>query len=244
MKVSFVVLTWNRYKFLDKCLNALIPSIDDIGSSEIIVMDNGSTDDTNLILDKYKNHPNVTIIQRKHNHGLNSYKKLFRNAHGDYIVIVDDDVLEFPQGIDAIFVDYMITFPEYGFLALDVLQNQYTNGAKPEKKYYTEYMRNGKVIETGPTGGWCSCFRAKEYRKIRFRYELRYINMKYPEDALLVKLFDKVLGLKSGIIKDTYCFHACGPYYAKEYGHLHREIQKYRKSGLKEFVKAYKKYID
>ncbi|MBN2109286.1 MAG: glycosyltransferase family 2 protein [Deltaproteobacteria bacterium] len=244
MKLSFLILTSNRYKFLEKCIGALVKSIDNPNSCEIIVMDNGSTDDTSLVLTKFEHLPNLKVIKRKRNYGLNAYKKLFRAVSGENIVVVDDDVLEFPKGIDSIFSDYMGAFQDYGLLALNVVQNEHTNGAKPESNYYTEDIRKNRIVEKGPAGGWCTCFRLKDYKKIRLRFELTSLSMKQPHDGSLARLFAGKLNLKQGIIKQYYCFHACGPYYAKQYGHLDHEIEKYAKSGLPDFVDLYSQHRD
>ena len=242
MKFSFVVLTWNRKRFLEKCLTALAESIDDFGDSEIIVMDNGSTDGTPTFLSKYENDKRFRIIKLKKNYGLNSYKKLFNRAEGEYIVVVDDDVLAFPENIKTVFESYLSSFPDYGFLALDVVQNEHTNGAKPPPDFYVEVEREGKVVQTGQAGGWCACFRRKDYRKIKILFNLKNIDMKAGEDSLLSGLFSKWLKLKSGIIKGHFCFHASGPYYSREYGYLDRDIEKYKDAGLNSFVEAYEKY--
>jgi glycosyltransferase involved in cell wall biosynthesis len=242
MKFSFVLLTWNRYKFLEKCLEALINSIEKHDDSEVVVMDNGSTDKTHEILKRYHHSSLVRVILRKKNYGLNAYKRLFDEGKGEYIVIVDDDVLRFPPKLDLVFAEYMQAFPDYGFIALNVVQNEFTNGAKPGPECYTEETRNEKTIERGPTGGWCACFRKSDYQKVRLRLMFTNLNMKRSEDGFFVKNFKRKLSLKSGIIKDAVCFHASGPYYAKQYGHLDREIEKYSKSGLKSFVEDYQKY--
>ena len=244
MRTSFVILTWNRYKFLEKCLESLISSIENPTDCEIIIMDNGSTDATRDILKSYSDNKLLRIILRNKNYGLDAYKKLFSKAKGDLVVIVDDDVLEFPKNLDSIFIDYMQAFPDYGFIALNVIQNEFTNGAKPGPEHYTEETRNGKTIETGPTGGWCACFRRSDFRKLWFKFMFAKIDMKTSEDGLLASLFNRKLKLKSGIIKNEICFHASGPYYAKQYDHLDREIEKYANSGLQNFVDNYKKYYD
>jgi glycosyltransferase involved in cell wall biosynthesis len=244
IKTSFVILTWNRFKFLEKCLEALIASIADPDDCEVVIMDNGSTDGTLDVLKRYKNNKLVRVIFRKKNYGLNAYKKLFSYAKGEQIVIVDDDVLTFPKELDRIFTDYMQTFPHYGFIGLNVIQDEFTNGAKPGPEHYTDETINGKTIEHGPTGGWCACFRKKDYKKIWFRVLFADLSMKSSEDGFLAHNFQKRLGLKSGIIKNEICFHACGPYYAKQYGHLGREIEKYKQSGLQTFVDDYQKYYD
>jgi glycosyltransferase involved in cell wall biosynthesis len=242
IKVSFVVLTWNRYKFLEKCLAELVTSIKNLEDCEIIVMDNGSTDATPDVLNRYKNNKLFRIILRDKNYGVEAYKELFAKAKGNLIVIVDDDVLDFPEELDALFDDYMQTFPDYGFIALNVIQNEFTNGAKLGPEYYTEETRNGKIIEQGPAGGWCACLRKKDFRRVWLRFMFSKINMKQSEDGLLVDLFKRKLKLKSGLIRDAVCFHASGHYYAKQYDHLDREIEKYANSGLHDFVDMYNKY--
>jgi len=242
MKVSFVILSWNRYKFLDECLSALLPAIKNVDDAEVIVMDNGSTDNTHAILDKYDSNPIVKIVSRKKNYGLNAYKKLFRMAKGEYIIIVDDDVLSFPDGVDNIFIEYLKAFPDYGFLALNVIQNEFTLGAKPPIENYVEEIRGDKVIEKGPTGGWCACFERKNYNKIKLRFLFNDLNMAKGEDGLLVNLFSRKLKLKSGLIKNHYCLHACGPHYAKVYDHMDRELEKYKQAGLDAIVEEYKNY--
>lgn len=242
MKISFVILTWNRYKFLDKCLSELLPAIGTTHQSEVIVMDNGSTDLTSEVLEKYRTNPIVKIITRTKNYGLNAYKKLFAATKGEYIVIVDDDVLNFPENLSKLFIDYLNEFPDYGFIALNVVQNELTNGAKPTEEHYTPETRNGKHIEFGPTGGWCACFKKSNFNKIKLRFLFTNLNMAKSEDGLIASLFSKKLKLKSGIIKDHYCLHACGPHYAKEYGHLDREIEKYKTSGLHNMAEKYKNY--
>jgi len=244
MKMSFVILTWNRYQFLEKCLGALTKSITDIENSEIIVMDNGSTDNTKAVLAKYTENKLVRVISRDKNYGLNAYKKLFSYAKGKYITIVDDDVLAFPEGLDDIFIDYLQTFTNYGFLALNVIQNEFTNGAKPGPEHYKDETINGKTIEFGPTGGWCTCFRRSDYKKIWWDTLFTKWSMSNCEDGFISAAFWKKLKLKSGIIKNEIYFHASGPYYAKQYGHLDREIEKYRLSGLQTFVDTYQTYYE
>ena len=107
---------------------------------------------------------------------------------------------------------------------------------------YEEDRRGALVIERGPTGEWCSCFRARDYRKVKLRIMLAKLDMRTGEDGFLTKTFRMRLGLKAGIIRDAVCFHACGPYYAKQYGHLDREIEKYKQAGLDSFAEVYEKY--
>jgi glycosyltransferase involved in cell wall biosynthesis len=244
MKFSFVMLTWNRYRFLEKSLEALLGSIGDLSECEIIVLDNGSSDQTRDVLNRYKNESFFRVLARRQNHGLNAYKRLFGAALGEYIVDVDDDVLSFPTKCDHLFADYMETFPDYGYLALNVVQNEFTNGARPPLEEYTEDTRGGKTVLRGPTGGWCACFRRSDYRKLHKDFLSVELNMAYGEDTFLTEHLEAQLDLKSGIIRDAFCLHASGPCYAKQYGHLDREIEKYASANLDTFVEDYRNYRD
>jgi glycosyltransferase involved in cell wall biosynthesis len=226
---------------LEKCLDTLVANIADRANCEIIVMDNASSDSTRELLETRSGNPLIRAVFLEKDRGLNAYKQLFRMAQGDYMVTVDDDVIEFPPQVDRIFSEYMELFPDYGYLALNVVQNEFTNGAKPGPERYSGITRQGKVVEDGPTGGWCSCFRRRDYEKIRLLLKFFPLSMKHPEDGFLVRNFRTRLRLKSGIIRDAACLHACGPYYAKLFGNLDREIHKYSRSGLNSLAQQYQK---
>ncbi|MCG8706887.1 glycosyltransferase family 2 protein [Brenneria sp. 4F2] len=243
MKYSFVILTWNRSPMLKVCLENLVKSIDDKKNSEIIIYDNSSPDDTMLVINdfenKHKNDISIKVIKGAENVGLRAYKELFSLAAGDYIIEVDDDILEFPKSVDSVFFNYLSVFKDYGYLALDVVQNEFTTGAKPSLDKYKIIKKDGMVVEKGPTGGWCTGFRRKDYRKIKFIFDFfDHYNFKHGEDGFLCKLF-RLIGKKSGIISGIKCFHATGPHYSKVYGLLDRDIEKYSLSGRKDLVDWY-----
>jgi glycosyltransferase involved in cell wall biosynthesis len=227
---------------LSLCLEKLIANIAEPEQCEIIVMDNGSTDETPAVLERFRSNPMVRILRRPKNEGLEAYKRLFAEAKGELMSTVDDDVLEFPVGLDRIFADYLSTYTDYGYLALNVVQDEHTNGAKFGAERYTEDVRDGKVVEYGPAGGWCACFRRRDYRRIRWTLLLRRLNMRRSEDGYLIAQMRRFLHLKCGIIRNAVCLHACGPYYARLYGHLEREVEKYSNSGLPDFADRYRNF--
>lgn len=246
MRTSFVILTWNRGEMLPVCLEALYHAINDKKQSEIIIFNNASTDNTQTTLaaykEKYQSNISIKIINNDKNLGLSAYQRLMPMAKGDYIIEVDDDVLEFPKAVDDIFVKYLNTFKKFGFLCLDVVKNEHTNGAKPPESEYTDISVDGLTVQIGPTGGWCAGFRRKDYRIISWFFEkFTKLSFNNGEDAVISRYFRR-LGKKSGVIKDVKCFHAVGPYYAKQYSSLDRDIEKYETAGITYLSDEYKSH--
>ena len=86
--VSFIILNWNGRRRLEKCLASIVkikyPSI------EIVVVNNGSTDDSSYFIEKY--YPEITIIELKKNVGYARGKNIgVSKAKGKYILSLDND---------------------------------------------------------------------------------------------------------------------------------------------------------
>jgi glycosyltransferase involved in cell wall biosynthesis len=97
MKLSIIVPIYNVAPYLRKCVDSLL--VQDITDYEIILVDDGSTDDSGAIADEILNAHSQSPIahcQIKVVHQLNSGLSAARNsginvATGDYILFVDSD---------------------------------------------------------------------------------------------------------------------------------------------------------
>ena len=176
--------------------------------------------------------PNVQIVLSQKNLRLNAYKPLFGLARGKFIVDLDDDIIEFPNGFDKTIVEYFDAFPDYGFIGLNVVCNEKTNGHKPGSECYKLDVRGERVIEEGPVGGWCAAFRRSHFRLFRLFFNMLNLSIARVEDGVLSGFLHVLLRKRQGIIRDAVCLHATGPYYAREFGLLQREAEKYQAAGL------------
>lgn len=231
---SILLLTWNRAPMLETCLRELFASLSTSISREIVLMNNGSTDETPAILAQYNDRPDVRIVNLSENRGLAAYKKLFGMASGRIMIEVDDDVLRFPKDFDRTLVDYLDALPDYGYLALNVVQDESTDGAKPSIAHYRDDVRGDRVVEEGPTGGWCSAFRRRHYRLFRPLIAMLHLSMARCEDGVLMACMQKILRKRVGLVKNAVCLHATGRAYAERYGLLKREVEKYTLGELPE----------
>jgi len=199
-------------------------------------MDNGSTDRTGQILDRFEGKRDTRIIRNRKNYKLAAYKRLFDLAKGKVIVEIDDDVLEFPKGFDKTICEYLSRFPDYGYIGLDVVQNEKTHGARLEPEQYTTVNRDGFELDDGPTGGWCTGFWRRDWWLLRPFTMFLSFPYKHPEDGCICLLMSMFLRKKHGLIKNAKCLHACGPVYAAEVGLLEREREKYVEGGAADCV--------
>ena len=240
--VSIVMLTWNREKSLAMSLKAMYASLDDSLTHEIFIQNNASTDNTEKLLAQYSGKKETTVINAPCNEGMAAYKRLFTRCKGGIIIEVDDDVLEFPKNFDRTMIEYLDTYRDYCYLALNVVQNEKTlcgrsYGARPMDAKYEIDKRGEMYVEKGPAGGWCAAFRNFDYTLISPIFNCLRIGPGRPEDGALIGCFLKLLRYKKhGIIKNATCLHATGPYYAKLLGTYERELEKHM-AGTDDLVK-------
>ena len=88
--ISVVVPIYNVEKFLGQCIESIInQTYNDI---EIILVDDGSTDNSGKICDEYKSIDNRIRVIHKVNGGLSSARNAgMRIAQGEYICFIDSD---------------------------------------------------------------------------------------------------------------------------------------------------------
>ncbi len=120
MHISAVILSYNSVSYLDKCVHTLAADLSESNApSEILVVDNGSTDGSVPLLQglmtEFPGLLDVTFLDT--NHGTTvSRNKALRKAKGEYIVIMDSDV-EVPKGTVGALVDGLKQNPRWGIVA-------------------------------------------------------------------------------------------------------------------------------
>ena len=90
MTFSIIIPVYNVEKYLNECVDSVLnqKNVD----YEIILVDDGSTDNSGQICDEYvKNHSNISVIH-KQNGGASDARNIgIEEAEGDYILFIDSD---------------------------------------------------------------------------------------------------------------------------------------------------------
>ena len=89
-KVSVIVPVYNTEKFLDGCITSILGQ--DYANIELVLINDGSSDRSGVICEKYaENYPNI-IYRYRDNAGVSAARNAGLDiASGDYVVFVDSD---------------------------------------------------------------------------------------------------------------------------------------------------------
>ena len=99
MKSAIVILNWNGRHFLERFL----PSVTSCcpSDAEVIIADNGSTDDSIAFLKEH--YPSLRLILLDRNYGFaEGYNRAFAQIDAQYYILLNDDVEVAPGWVDTV----------------------------------------------------------------------------------------------------------------------------------------------
>lgn len=176
LKVSIIIVTWNTAKITQKCVQTINKFLK---NPEIIIVDNGSVDDTIKILSEESN---VKIIENHANLGFAKANNIgLSHATNEYILFMNSDI----ELIDNSIVDLITYFqnrPNIGLIGpkflnpdfspqASVFPSQNISNAFKEfwlgKDTYSKYIPKGnKPIKVWAISGGCILTRKSFFNKI------------------------------------------------------------------------------
>ncbi len=231
--VSIIVPVYNTSKYLKQCLESLANQT--LKNIEIIVIDDGSTDESGTICDQYQSDNRFNIIHNKNQGPSGSRNNGITYANGQYLMFVDsDDWLEF----DACEKLYSFAKSTDSDLTIGGHVNESTAGSTvryifPETKVFegVNYRNNILVHTLGLTGKniknpakldkltpvWARLYRTSIIKDNHIQYiELK----KLPSECL------------------QFNFEFC--VYAQKAGFLHEVVYHYRRNTTNSVTKPYR----
>jgi glycosyltransferase involved in cell wall biosynthesis len=95
-KVSVLIPTYNRANYIEECLDSILNQT--VPPFEIIVIDDGSEDDTAERLKQYKDR--IIYLHKENGGKPSALNWALKHARGDYIWLFDDDDVALPDAIE------------------------------------------------------------------------------------------------------------------------------------------------
>ncbi|UCH72443.1 MAG: glycosyltransferase family 2 protein [Thermoplasmatales archaeon] len=100
--ISAVICTYNRADYLHKAIQGLVNQTLHKDQYEILIVDNGSTDKTQKVVEKFSNTGNLRYVFEPIL-GLSQARNTgWKNAKGNYVAYLDDDAMTSPQWLEKI----------------------------------------------------------------------------------------------------------------------------------------------
>lgn len=196
--VSVIVPVYNVEKYISKCIQSICEQT--YNNIEIILVDDGSTDNSGIICDEYEKKDVRIKVIHKENTGVSATRNMgIDKSTGDYICFVDGD--------DYVMSDYI----EYMLEQLiennaDIALTTQMFGNFDEKQVEKDEMKiwNGEdAVEAilcyqAPIGCYCKLFRANFLKDIRFIPEI-FIGEGFNFNVAAFQKADKVVAGKRRI---------------------------------------------
>lgn len=136
-KISIIIPVYNAENTLNRCLDSIVNQ--EYKNYEVILINDGSTDNSKQILDEYKDKYTNIIVKHKINEGVSSARNMgLEIASGEYIMFADsDDFLSKDclktlineinsKNIDLITSSFFEIYPEGNIVEHNILKNSYT----------------------------------------------------------------------------------------------------------------------
>jgi len=210
MKTSVVIVTYNGEPWLRRCLQSVC---DSSVSTEVIVVDNNSTDRTLNILDEFQN---AIVLKQTHNLGFGKANNIgisyAINHHSDYVFLLNQDAYLDTSTLKQL-INVHKSHPNFG-----ILSPIHLSGNGEELDYnFSNYLQKNKSL----------VFDALKNNYTKVIYEVPFVNAAgwlLPTQVLLnIGGFDPIFehygedvnycerlryhGYKIGIVPKTYLYH-------------------------------------
>ncbi|MEI6378639.1 MAG: glycosyltransferase [Candidatus Falkowbacteria bacterium] len=187
--ISVCIPTWNRSKYLKECLDSIVCQFSDesvYNKVEIVISDNASNDDTEVVVNKYQaKFNNIYYSKNDINIGFSrNVEKVIDCAHGKYVWLLGDD--------DIVVVDSLKVLlnktnnKEYAAILLNFYQGEFNN---PQLKIIKNSLHN---------------YRDKEYLNSRILFKNKESKNFYAVNFISVIIVNRILYQKNKDIIKTY----------------------------------------
>ncbi len=225
--VTVICLCYNHERFIEEALRSVVNQT--YGNIQLIVVDDGSTDASPQRIRSFlKNHPIVTFVELKQNHGMTrAFNIALKQSQGDYIVDFAGDDVFHPQRIEKQVHAFQHLDASYGVVFSDArLIDELSN---PIGTFYTR--KPDGTLQTPVPGG-------DVYAAI-----LRSYCICAPTTLVRREVYDLLGGYDESLVYEDFDFFVRSAR-TYNYHYLDEPLTDYRKSAGSDSTKFYRKHYN
>lgn len=193
--ISIVVPVYNAGGYLVACLDSIVNQ--DLKEIEIIIVDDGSTDDSGKIADQYAaEDPRIRVIHQVNAHLSASRNAGMKQATGEYIAFVDaDDWIEadmfssmykvaLREGSDIVICSVAVEYTKDGYVSYEKISQEYTE--RDSMNFYSLFVELSQLHLFNYA--WNKIYRTQLLRdnNLNFRVEAPFEDIAFNLEVLKV----------------------------------------------------------
>lgn len=177
-KLSFIIPVYNTGKYIKKCINSIY--YQKIADYEIIIIDDGSKDDSLQILQEYKDKTNIFIYSQSNGGVSSARNKGLSVCKGEYIFFVDSDDFIEENSLPLITNILNSESPDL----LRIYSNIVINGNKNKNRTINEHKQNN-IKDIYSDNNFCPALWGYIFKTeiIKSNYISFNENLRYSEDS-------------------------------------------------------------
>lgn len=100
LRLTLVTPTYNQAEYLPECIDSILPQIE--SDCVYIVVNDGSTDDTPQVLNRYRNDPRLKIISQENCGQVKTLNNIWSASDAKYLGYLSSDDLLIPGALDLL----------------------------------------------------------------------------------------------------------------------------------------------
>lgn len=207
-KISVIIPVYNVEPYLEECILSVCRQTYD--NLEIILVDDGSTDNCGTICDNYAGIDSRIRVLHKKNGGLSDARNFgIEIATGEYITFIDSDDYVYKDYISYLYkliCKYQADISICGYLRTTERQNSYQSETD-EELYFDNitamlYLLYQKKFTSS---AWAKLYKLSIFKEIRFP-----VNKLHEDVAIMYKLFHNAMGIAYGSHRLYFYFQRSG----------------------------------
>lgn len=227
-KVSVIIPVYNDGKNIERCINSLVEQ--ELEELEFIFVNDGSTDNSEAIINKYAMNDKRIKIFNQSNGGVSSARNLgISKANGEYIGFVDSDDTIHPKMYKDLYEKAMINEIDVIMCSVIVI-----NSDGVEEYEHLKIRYNEKITNILDNANEFSLVCGSVWKGIYKRELIKNNDIKFPIGLSLSE--DKLFNMN--VLEVCSSFMYTDKYYYKYYYNSEGAVRKYKKDMLETIKKA------